>query len=149
MQQTLFNLQDTMEEAGHRLTSARLDLLSAIADRPEGFTAEELYEKLPTVGRATVYRTLKLLIKLGLVCKAALPDGAPRYTLAGPGHHHHAVCIQCGTISEFQRCTVDSILQALSADTKGTIVGHRIEVYVLCQSCSSLENASATGATVL
>ena len=132
-------LCDTVEQAGHRHTRARHALLGLIAQCPEGFTAEELCGELPSVGRATVFRTLKLLLDLSLVCKMARPDGTPRYTLAVRGHHHHTICVHCGAVADFQRCTVDSILQTLRAEAGGVMVGHRIEVYVLCQRCLQQE----------
>ncbi|MBI4338115.1 MAG: transcriptional repressor [Chloroflexi bacterium] len=128
-------LEERVGQAGHRLTGPRLALFRAIARYPEGFTAEELRDQHPSIGRATVYRTIRLLVDLGLVCKIALPEGAPRYVVAGGGHHHHAVCIECGAVKEFRYSTVESVLGELRADVMGQIVGHRIEVYVRCGSC--------------
>ena len=128
-------LRTTLRGTGHRLTHPREAVLDLIAGRPEGFTAEEVSVELPSVGRATVYRTVRLLVDLGLVCKTARPDGTPRYTLATPGHHHHTLCVSCGAVADFQECTVDAILQALRAHADGPILGHRIEVYVLCNRC--------------
>lgn len=142
MSQAASTLRYVIEESGHRRTSPRMSLINAITSRPEGFTAEELCARLPTVGRATVYRTLKLLTKLGLICKTALLDGAPRYAMAGSVHHHHVICIRCGTISEFQSRIVEGLLQTIREATTGAIVGHRIEIYVVCQNCYTLEKAA-------
>ena len=125
----------TLQGTGRRLTSPRLAILDLIAQRPEGFTAEEVCAGLPSVGRATVYRTIKLLLYLGLVCKMARPDGTPRYTLSGTGHHHHTLCVRCGAVSDFPQCTVDLILQTIRSETAGVILGHRMEVYVQCSRC--------------
>ena len=141
-------LHNTVEQAGHRLTQTRQAVLRLIAQWPEGFTAEELSSELPSVGRATVYRTVKLLLDLGLVCKMARPDGSPRYTLASRGHHHHAICVRCGAVADFQQCTVDTIRQALQTETVGVVLGHRIEVYVLCPRCWEEEPDTSTNEAV-
>ncbi len=139
-----YALQEGIEQAGHRLTYPRQAILDLVAQRPDGFTAEEVCAQLPQVGRATVYRTVKLLLNLGLVCKMAQPDGTPRYTLSGAGHHHHTLCVRCGAAADFQQCTVDLILQTLRAETAGVILGHRMEVYVLCPRCLADQDMSGT-----
>ena len=46
-------------------------------------------DELPLVSRATVYRTIKLLLETGVVCKLATMDGANVYSVSRGGHHHH------------------------------------------------------------
>lgn len=139
-QATTPDLLAVLEDRGHRLTSARRGIVRLLRQKQEGFTAEEICQQLPTVGRATVYRTLKLLLGAGLLCKLALPNGAPRYSLARVEHHHHTVCIKCGAVGEFRDSTVERLLRALSLDIPGEIVGHRIELYIHCQDCAGQGN---------
>ena len=118
------------------MTDTRRQVAHALEARPDGFTAEEICEELNGVGRATVYRTLKLFQDVGVICKLALPDGAPRYALATPGrHHHHSVCVACGAIAEFRDSTIERVLRAVAGDIEGEIVGHRMEFYVTCPPC--------------
>ena len=124
-----------LEDQGHRTTSQRREVVKLLEGKLEGFTAEELCQELPQVGRATVYRTIKLLLESGVLCKLAMPDGAPRYIPARAEHHHHTVCVKCGTLSEFRDSTVERVLRALGSEIPGEIVGHRMELYLLCQHC--------------
>lgn len=124
-----------LEQTGYRLTTARREVLNAVASRADGFTAEDLARQLPGIGRATVYRTIKLLVETGLLCKMALHDGAPRYSLAGVGHHHHAICVSCGSVSEVRLGAVERALHQLAESTDGRILGHRLEVYITCARC--------------
>ena len=101
----------------------------------EGFSAEEISGELPGVGRATVYRTIRLLLDAGVICKLALPNGAPKYSLARVEHHHHTVCVKCGTVGEFRAVTIERLLRAIGGDISGEIVGHRIEFYITCDEC--------------
>ncbi|MBI2935733.1 MAG: transcriptional repressor [Chloroflexi bacterium] len=128
-------LLQKLTQAGRRSTEARHAVLTALARKPDGFTVQQLCRDLPSVGRATVYRTIRLLVHHGLVCKLALRDTTPRYSLALPGHHHHAVCIQCGAIANFDQCQIDDLIARIKAASEGEVLGHRLEVYVLCKTC--------------
>lgn len=120
-----------------RVTSPRRQVLEALPRLGDTFSAEEMCQAIPAIGRATVYRTLKLLVETGVVCKVALADGAPRYRLSQAGHHHHLVCMRCGSVQDFDRCAVDDLIQHLERHTDFAVLGHRIEVYGLCGNCQT------------
>lgn len=109
--------------------------MEALAGLQGAFTAEELCRRLPSVGRATVYRTLKLLVEQGVVCKVPLADGTPRYRLGGPYHHHHLVCVACGAVRDLDRCAVEELASRVERGEGFTLLGHRIEFYGLCSRC--------------
>lgn len=97
---------------------------------------DALIEELPSVGRATVYRTIKLFLEVGVVCKIPMMNGGRLYSLARVGHrHHHSVCVQCGAVGEFEAATIDRSLRAIGAEIPGQIVDHHIELYVTCDDC--------------
>ena len=124
-----------LEDKGYRATGPRRDLVRLIEKKGDSFSAEEISAELPGVGRATVYRTIKLLLEAGVICKLALPNAAPKYALARVEHHHHTICVRCGTVGEFRDATVERVVRAIGDDISGEIVGHRIEFYVTCQEC--------------
>ena len=130
-------LIDAIGGRRYRITHPRRRVIASIAEKDTNFTAEELYAELNGVGRATVYRTIKLLVEQGLLCKISLPDGSPRYMLTMSGHHHHLVCVSCGLVSEFHESEIEQLLSEWEASGKGTVVGHRIEVYVVCTACQT------------
>ncbi len=127
----------TLEDSGFRLTAPRRVVARSIEQQADAFTAEDLCESCPGVGRATVYRTIKLLVEAGALCKLAMPDGAPKYSLARVGHHHHTVCVRCGKVGDFRHSTVERMLRSLGKEVDGQIVGHRMEVYIDCADCSN------------
>ena len=104
-----------------------------LEEKREGFTAKDLCKELPHVGRATVFRTLKLFIEVGVLCKLEPMGGAPLYSVCGAGHHHHSVCILCGLVEELRSGTVEQMLRSISNDVPGEVVGHLIEFYVDCK----------------
>ena len=132
------NLMAVLEELGYRATAPRKALAKLLEQKQDGFTVEALSEELPSVGRATVYRTIKLLLEAGVVCKLATIDGSQVYSLCRVGHHHHhSVCIQCGAVEEFRAVAVEQLISAISAEIPGEVIDHRIELYVVCGTCPS------------
>lgn len=124
-----------LETIGFRSTAPRRAVLQAIESAPGPFTVEDLLAELPGVGRATVFRTIKLLQELEMMCRVPLEDGTARYQVSEGDHHHHLVCRTCGSLTEFS----DPELDALIADRARThgfaIQGHSLELYGFCRAC--------------
>ena len=138
MSPTLTSQPDIMailEDRGHRSTGPRRDVIHAVEGKMDSFSAAQICDQLPSVGRATVYRTVKLLLEAGVVCKLAMPDGAPTYALARIEHHHHTLCVRCGQVGEFRDATIERLIRAIGGEIEGDIVGHRIEFYITCREC--------------
>jgi Fe2+ or Zn2+ uptake regulation protein len=129
------DLMAILEDRGYRSTGPRRDVIDAIERRVDSFSAEDIGGDLPGVGRATVYRTIKLLLEAGVLCKLALPNGETTYTLARVEHHHHTICVQCGTVGEFRDATIERLLKGIGGDISGEILGHRMEFYITCEQC--------------
>lgn len=129
------SLINVLEGGGFRATSPRKAIASLLEQKQGGFTAEAICDELPWVGRATVYRTVKLFLEAGVVCKLPLPEGHHLYLLCGVGHHHHSVCVECGVVEELRAGAVERLISAVSADIRGEIVEHRLELYVNCCAC--------------
>ena len=127
-----------LENRGYKPTARRMAIADLLEQKHEGFTIEALSKELPSVGRATLYRTIKLFLEVGIVCKVATMDGARVYSLSRVDHHHHHyVCVECGAVEEFNAATVERTLNAISAEFRGEVVDHRFELYVNCGHCPS------------
>lgn len=126
------NLMAVLESRGYRTTVPRRMIARLLEQKREGLTAHALCEELPSVGRATVFRTLKLFLEAGVLCKLDTMAGAPIYSLCERGHHHHSVCVRCGAVDEFRLATIEQLMRAISKEIPGQVVGHRIEMYVDC-----------------
>ena len=127
-----------LEGLGCRATSPRKAIARLLEQKQDSFTVEALSEELPSVGRATVFRTIKLLLEAGAVCKLATIDGSQLYRLCRVGHHHHhSVCIQCGAVEEFRAAAVEQLISAIGAEIPGEVIAHRVELYVVCGLCPS------------
>lgn len=124
-----------LASSGVRVTGARREVLRAIVAFEGPFTIEELAAALPDTGRATVYRTVKLLQESDLVCRMVLEDGGIRYELSQGDHHHHLICSQCGRVAEFVEPDLDAIIRTVAAGRGFDLAGHSVELYGLCRNC--------------
>jgi Fe2+ or Zn2+ uptake regulation protein len=128
-------LLDDLRDQGFKITAPRHRVIEWLASHDGNFTAEEMADALAAVGRATVYRTLKLLLDQGLVCKVVLGDGSVAYRMSHKVHHHHLVCLGCGATEDIGRCGVDDVIATVREATDYDVVGHRIEIYGICPDC--------------
>lgn len=127
-----------LEETGYRLTAPRRAVLEAIAGATRPFTIEELSDRLPNIGRATVFRTIKLLHELDIVCRVPLEDGGIRYERSRSGHHHHhLICSECGSVTEFSDPALDEVIEQNATTASFELDGHSAELYGRCASCQA------------
>ena len=101
-------LDEFIRKKGLRQTSQRDQILETIFASDEHFTPDELFERLRNAGtrasRATVYRTLGLLVEANLIHEIELGDGQTTYDPNFIDHpdHNHLVCVDCGKVVEFE-----------------------------------------------
>lgn len=129
-----------LQQAGYRLTKARLTVIGILEAERGHLTSTAILEKVerasPAVGRASVFRTLDLLTKLGIVRPTYGQSSlTPSYVLMEGGHHHHIICTGCSRYIEFDDCGLDALAQNLEETMKVRIDGHLLEFYGLCESC--------------
>ncbi len=130
---------------GHRVTGSRRRVLEALLAAPAHFTVDDVLQRADGVGRATVFRTMKLLQDLNVVCRVLMENGSLHYRMSARGHHHHLVCRTCGRVEDFATCDVSALVRELSASTEYEIEGHWLEVYGRCQSCRTAQPLAAAG----
>lgn len=108
----------------------------AAAARP--LTPEEIRKsaarKVRGLGIATVYRTLRRLVDGGEAVLVEVPGAAPRYELAGRGHHHHFHCRACERVFEVEDCPGDV---GRIAPPGFRVDGHEIVLFGTCAGCSA------------
>jgi Fur family ferric uptake transcriptional regulator len=140
MRLTANRIAGILREHGHKLTPQRHTVLRVIASSQDHLTPEDIYEKSrladPGIGLVTIYRTLDLLTRLGLVCRVHLKEGCRSYMMRRPlEHHHHLVCSNCGRVIDFTSCNLGEMEEKLSKESGFDIKGHLLEFYGICSSC--------------
>lgn len=109
---------ESLRRHGLRLTPQRTMILAAVESQEGHFSAEDVYSQVraryPGLHISTVYRTLDLLERQGLVTRTDLGEGQVQYHWAEKGHHHHLVCRRCGAICDLDEAVVDAFQQGLA-----------------------------------
>jgi len=129
--------EERLRSAGYRLTPARQAVIRALGEAGRELAPGEVLTAAraacPGLGRATVYRALKLLVQLGL----ALPvpaSGGIRYRLL-VGDVHRLVCRGCGAQLPLDLCLAQGLAAQLAQESGYLIAGHVLEFYGLCPDC--------------
>jgi Fur family transcriptional regulator, ferric uptake regulator len=135
---------ERMELRGHRVTTARRRVIEAVLAQPSHFTVEDVLRRTRRVGRATVFRTIRLLLDLNILCRVLLDGGNLHYRVSARGHHHHLVCTDCGRVEDFTKCDVEPLVQELARAMKYEIDAHWLEVYGRCEACRLLQGPKST-----
>ena len=129
----------TLRQHGYKLTSQRRSVIRTIASTQDHLTPAAIYQKVhkdhPSIGLATIYRTLDILAKLELICELHAGGSCHSYTIGAPGHHHHLICSNCGEVVDFAGYDLTKLEQRLSRQTGFEIEGHLLEFIGLCQNC--------------
>lgn len=126
---------------GLRLTPQRLMILAEIEASESHISAEEIHrriaERYPNVNISTVYRTLELLHRLGLVTETDLGEGRVRYHPADKGRHHHLVCEGCGAIIDLDDALLDPLKEELRRRYGFAAELKHLAILGRCEKCSS------------
>jgi Fur family transcriptional regulator, ferric uptake regulator len=130
-------LRHTLHERGLRMTPQRqlvLDAVRALGHATPERICAHVQQTAPAVNITTIYRTLDLLDRIGLVRHTHLGHGAPTYS-AGEHEHVHLVCHQCGTVMELPTELMGNLATEL-ADRHGFAldVSH-LALSGLCANC--------------
>jgi Fur family ferric uptake transcriptional regulator len=127
-----------LEARGHRVTPSRRAVIAAVLQQQGHFTADDLLHRCRGAGRATIFRTIRLLTELGVVCRVLLDDGSLHYRVSERSqHHHHLVCSGCGSVRDLDECAVGDLVRELSRASGYEIDGHWLEFYGRCAACRS------------
>lgn len=123
-----------------KLTSQRTLILNTFLKEEGHISAEELYaivaQKVPSIGLATVYRTLRLFSECGLAHERHFGDGETRYEHGYQHiHHDHLICKGCGKIVEFENDDIEKLQNIIADKNRFKVYAHKLEIYGLCPDC--------------
>lgn len=140
---TSSSLKAELNERGWRLTPQRETILEIFQNLPTGnhLSAEDLYNLLQNQGEnislSTIYRTLKLMARMGILRELELAEGHKHYEInqPSPHHHHHLICVRCNKTIEFKN---DSILKTgtKTAQKEGYhLLDCQLIIHAICPAC--------------
>ncbi|HWX88128.1 MAG TPA: Fur family transcriptional regulator [Solirubrobacteraceae bacterium] len=132
----------TLAAAGHKRGGARRALLELLDAQRCALTAVEIEDALRMterrVSRASIYRVLDELERLGLVQRVETGHAMVRYerVCAHEEHHHHLVCDSCGLVMPFSDEGLEQAIVSLSRRVPLTVSEHEIVLRGSCSDCS-------------
>ncbi len=132
--------QSFLQLQGLKLTGERAALVREIFATHYHFEADELLFKMKQknvkISRATVYRTLELLVKSGMVRRVHLGEDHYHYEhVRGDSHHDHLICTTCGTVIEFNDPALEARQHEICEKKRFTPTFHNLQILGVCDAC--------------
>jgi len=123
------------------ITAQRLAIADVILRSAQHLSAEEILLELAArnaaAGMATVYRTIEVLVRSGLVVERDFGEGFKRYEAARDiPHHEHMVCNVCGKVTEFRDERLERMTSLIAEANDYLRQRHRLVIYGVCANCA-------------
>ena len=136
------------------VTAQRLAIAEVVLGTERHLSAEDVAALLraggASAGTATIYRTLEVLVRSGLVVERDFGEGFKRYEAArGIPHHEHLLCTVCGRVTEFRDERLERMTTLLAEAHDFSRQRHRLVIYGLCGDCRRGAGARAPDATMM
>jgi len=134
------NFLKKLQEQGHKPTKERALVFKEVLKMPHHFNADDLAIKVhkrdQNVSRATVYRTIPILIEFGILREVIFSEKHQNYEcMLGREHHEHLICIRCRKIIEFSDERMEIPLEEACKKNQFKPVAHKTEVTGYCKQC--------------
>lgn len=144
--ESLKRFRNYLSEEGYRLTQERERIAETVFSSDRRFEAEELLYEIrregKSVSRATIYRTLELLVDSGEVRKLDFGDGYSVYEVQGEDSPDgHMYCQQCGKVIEFNSDQIESIFAQVSDENDFHVERTSTKIFGYCSDCWKVVNS--------
>lgn len=140
MNRSLSKYVSLLRQNDFKATKPRIRILEILDRAHKPLTAAEIHAQLSRykIDLATVYRSLNKLADAGIAARVELGDEFTRFELLrAPVHHHHIVCMDCGTVKEIDICNLDALASDISRATGFTHIEHQVVFRGYCESCAT------------
>ena len=139
-QELLKKFRDILRRAGLKYTPQRVAVLKEIVKDKQHRECEDIYlalrQKGNYVSRATVYRTMDILVKNDFARKMEIGDGRAHYeSKVGSPHHDHLVCTSCGKIVEFVDQDIEDRQKQIAKHYHFILHRHIHQLFGICRKC--------------
>ena len=126
----------------HRYTSGRRQLVEVLTRAGQPMTLPDIVEADPELAQSSVYRNLDVLVRCGVIRRISAGGDHAHFELAEPllEHHHHLICISCGTIKDIHLGSdiehlVDQNLSDVASRSGFTPLHHSLDLHGHCADC--------------
>jgi Fur family ferric uptake transcriptional regulator len=140
LESLLQRIESEIAAVGGKRSKSRAQVIEVFFRTGTHVTVEELAHAVRrrnrSVGYATVYRTVKLLARLGYAKELDFGDGLKRYENNLVAHHDHLVCQECGVVSEFKEPRIETLQEQVARKHGFFPTMHRLDIYGYCRECA-------------
>ena len=131
---------DFLKKKNLKLTDQRREILKIFLGTNRHLSVENLYnivkKKDPSIGQATVFRTLKLLCEADIAKEVDFGDKKIRYEHKyGHKHHDHFICVECGIFIEAMDPKIERLQEELCKKIGFLAQRHKMEIFGICKNC--------------
>ena len=140
------HLQNALRQRGIRLTRQRRVILQVMDAAEQHLDVDQILDRAqkisPEVHLVTVYRTIDLLKKEGLIDELDLlhlRGDRHYYETYGPRDHIHVACLRCGKVREFESRLYEQLKEQIARDCDIRVTVSRTEVGGICNDCLAAE----------
>ena len=135
--------RDYVQSKGLKFTPERQTILNHVFECHGHFEAEELLIDMrknnKRVSKATIYRTLALLVNSGLLREVIFGEKHAHYEhVYGHEHHEHLVCLGCGKIIEFTDARIEEFQEDVCIENKFKAESHKFQIMGYCEDCKEV-----------
>lgn len=135
-------LRNFLKSGNNRITPERFEVMDSALDYEGHFGADDLYilmkNQKSRVSRATVYKTLELLVQCELLSKRNFGDNISRYESSFKRKSHdHLICMDCGRIVEFSDPSIEAIPQELSNKLRFNFESYSFNIFARCRNAKT------------
>ena len=132
--------KDFLQQKNLRWTPQRKMILEIFLSFDTHVDIESLHQKIqeqdPSLGIATLYRTLKILVDCELVEAHSFHDGKKSYERKfRVQHHDHLICTQCEKTIEFEHALIEKYQIEICEEYGFTLKSHKMELMGVCENC--------------
>lgn len=132
------DFREQLKLHGYKLTKQRQAILDVMQHNHDRLlSVEALNDELnQSMDLSTIYRNLEILDSCGLMHKVQQGDKALYKLICHDHHHHHLICLQCGTTEVIDYCPIAE-LDKIAKQHKFQVQTHSLEVFGICQACQA------------
>ena len=134
-------IQQSLVARGFSQTQPRRLVLEVFLRDAKPLTPAAVHNRLPerNINLASVYRSIELFCRLGVLTKVDYVDEGGRYELSDGyrDHHHHLICQKCGKTEDFKDCALQDIEKLIRRRFRFKVMRHELRFIGLCQRCQN------------
>ena len=134
-------LRGELRERELPFTHQREAIARVLFESTQHLSADEveaaLLERGQAIGKATIYRTLALMVELGLATEHDFDEGFRRYQMkVGAAQYDHMICTVCGGVTQFRHDELETALAGILEDAGFEPITRQIKIFGTCNECA-------------